>query len=113
LTAGGLLLVPVVLLTTPALPQITATNVAGISYLCLIGGVFTYILWFRGIGHLDPGAVSLLALLSPLAAVVLGWTLKSEALTPSQMAGAVIIVLSVGLGQLKVSLFRRPARVRA
>lgn len=113
LTAGGLLLVPVALLTTPGLPQITALNVAGITYLCLIGGVFTYILWFRGIGQLDPGAVSLLALLSPLAAVILGWTLKGEALTPSQMVGALIIVFSVGLGQVRTPLLRLPARVRA
>jgi probable blue pigment (indigoidine) exporter len=100
LTAGGLLLVPLALLFEPPLPPLDAQNVSGILYLGLIGAALTYILWFRGITRIETSAVSALGFLSPLSAVLIGWALLGQALTPTQIAGAGIVLAAIWLGQL-------------
>ena len=100
LTAGGLLLVPVALAVEPALPVLTPVNLAGLLWLGLIGAAFTYWLWFRGLSRLEPGAASMLGMMSPVTAVALGWLWLGQALTPLQMGGAVIVLGSVWLGQI-------------
>jgi probable blue pigment (indigoidine) exporter len=74
LTAGGLLLVPFALVFEPALPALTPVNLAGLFWLGLIGAALTYWLWFRGLARLEPGAASMLGMMSPVTAVILGWT---------------------------------------
>jgi len=100
LTAGGLLLVPVALVVEPALPALTPVNLAGLLWLGLIGAALTYWLWFRGLSRLEPGAASMLGMMSPVTAVALGWLWLGQALTPLQMGGAVIVLGSVWLGQI-------------
>ncbi|NVK13661.1 MAG: EamA family transporter [Rhodobacteraceae bacterium] len=104
LTAGGLLLVPVALWAVPELPVFTAANILGLAYMSLIGGALTYILWFRGLARIDPSQVSLLGVLSPLSAVILGWLLLGETLTPNQMLGALLALFSLWLGQSRLRL---------
>ncbi|MEO4048871.1 EamA family transporter [Pseudomonas sp. CAU 1711] len=100
LVAGGLLLLPAALLLEPEPPSMDALNVAGIAYLGLIGAALTYIIWFRGVARLEPAAVSSLGFLSPLSAVVLGWLLLEQSLSPAQLLGMAIVVGSVWLSQL-------------
>ncbi|MFY0662580.1 MAG: EamA family transporter [Shimia sp.] len=99
LSAGGLLLVPLAVLLEPPLPALDAQNILGIGYLGLIGAALTYILWFRGISRIEPGAVSALGFLSPLAAVLIGWVLLGQALTIWQIIGAAIVLSAISLGQ--------------
>lgn len=99
LTAGGLLLVPVALFFEPALPVPTVQNLLGFVYLGGIGAALTYIVWFRGLSRLDPATVSPLGFLSPLVAVIVGWALLSQDLSPWQVAGMVVILASVWLSQ--------------
>jgi len=100
LTAGGLLLVPVALVFEPALPALTLVNLAGLFWLGLIGAALTYWLWFRGLSRLEPGAASMLGMMSPVTAVILGWFWLGQALTPLQIFGAAIVLGSVWAGQL-------------
>ncbi|MEP3784317.1 MAG: EamA family transporter [Ascidiaceihabitans sp.] len=100
LSAGGLLLVPLAVLFEPPLPALDVQNILGIGYLGLIGAALTYILWFRGISRIEPGAVSALGFLSPLAAVLIGWVLLGQALTVWQIVGAGIVLSAISLGQL-------------
>lgn len=95
LCAGGILLVPVVLAFEPGLPELSVRNLAGYSYLCLIGGVLTYSLWFRGIARLDPNTVSPLGFLSPAFAVLLGWLFLGQKLDVLQWTGFAIILGSI------------------
>ncbi|UWQ41929.1 DMT family transporter [Leisingera aquaemixtae] len=111
LTAGGLLLIPAALWSVPELPVFTAANVLGLAYMSLIGGALTYILWFRGLARIDPSQVSLLGVLSPLSAVILGWLLLGETLTANQMLGALLALFSLWLGQSRLRL--RTARSSA
>lgn len=95
LTAGGLVLLPFVLLLEPALPSLSLLNIAGLSYLTLIGGALTYALWFRGLAILGPSSVASLGFLSPMSAVILGWLWLDQQLSPLQLLGMLVILLSV------------------
>ena len=99
LTAGGLLLLPVALIFEPALPPLTPANIAGFIWLGLVGAALTYWLWFRGVARIEPGAVSMLGLMSPVTAVILGWVLLGQSLSGVQALGAAVVLGSVWLGQ--------------
>ena len=99
LTAGGLILLPLALITEPPLPSLTTTNVAGLAWLGLIGAAATYALWFRGVARIEPGAVAMLGMMSPVTAVTLGWIWLGQSLSLVQFLGAVIVLGSVWAGQ--------------
>lgn len=99
LTAGGVLLLPLALLFEPALPAVAPRHIGGIVYLGLIGAAVTYFLWFRGLARLEPAAVSMLAMMSPVVAVLLGWAVLDQALSPVQVLGVLIVLASVWVGQ--------------
>ncbi|WP_297002979.1 MULTISPECIES: EamA family transporter [unclassified Thalassospira] len=99
LTAGGILMIPVALILEPGLPVPTVTNLAGLVWLGLIGAALTYYLWFRGIARLGPTTVTSFGFLSPTSAVLLGWIILGEALSPLQMAGVIVVLVSIWLGQ--------------
>ena len=56
-------------------------------------------LWFRGVARLEPGAVSMLGMMSPVTAVALGWVVLGQSLSPLQGLGAAIVLGSVWAGQ--------------
>ncbi|MER8385384.1 DMT family transporter [Mesorhizobium sp. M0751] len=99
LTAGGLLLVPVVVLFEPPIPFPTAANLLGLAWLGLVGAALTYVLWFRGIARLESAVVSSLLFLSPVTAVLLGWVFLDQTLTLPQIAGVVFVIGSIWLAQ--------------
>ncbi|WP_083678615.1 EamA family transporter [Nocardiopsis sp. CNR-923] len=108
LTAAGLLLAPATLALEGLPDRITGPNLAGFAYLGVIGALFAYVLWFRGVERLPALAVSFLSFGSPLAATVLGWAILGQALTPVQLTGALIAVAAVALAQV-VALRSAPA----
>ncbi len=95
LLAGGVMLAPVALLVDPPLPVLTLPQIGGYAYLCLMGALVAYALWFRGIGRLSPVAVSSLGLLSPVTAVILGWALLGQAMTGWSLVGLVGVLVSI------------------
>ena len=99
LTAGGLILLPLAFIVEPSLPLLTGLNLAGLIWLGLIGAAATYAIWFRGVARLEPGAVSMLGMMSPVTAVMLGWLWLGQGLSWLQMSGAAIVLLSVWAGQ--------------
>lgn len=100
LTAGGLILLPLALLLEPPLPPLSASNLAGLAWLGLVGAAATYAIWFRGVARLEPGAVSMLGMMSPVTAVILGWVWLGQSLSAVQAVGAAIVLGSVWAGQL-------------
>ena len=71
----------------------------GLGYLGLIGAGLTYVIWLRGIKLLQPTAVSILGLFSPLSAAILGWLVLSQTLNAMQLFGMLIVFTSVIIGQ--------------
>ncbi len=99
LTAGGLALVPIMILAEGIPNEITPTNVAGFVWLAVAGTGLAYANWFRGIQLLPVSVVSFLALLSPLVATIAGWMLLDQTLSIPQFFGASLILAAVIMSQ--------------
>jgi probable blue pigment (indigoidine) exporter len=98
LVAGGLLLT-VLALSLEGLPStLSAGNIGGFVYLGVVATGLAYLLWFRGIQQLGV-SVSFLVLLSPTAALLLGFFVRDERLGAVQLLGVAIVVASVAAGQ--------------
>lgn len=105
LSAGGLLLLPL-LLATEGLPhQLNWPAVLGFSWLIGPSTIGGYYLWFAGLTRLAPAAVSALGMLSPVTAAAIGWIWLHQSLNVVQLTGAAITLTSLLLLQR-----RRPTR---
>ncbi|WP_280236849.1 EamA family transporter [Nocardia cyriacigeorgica] len=100
LTAGGLFLLPLTFLLEGAPPAIDADAALGYLWMGLVGGLFAYIVWFRGIGALPVTSVAVLVLLSPLVAAILGAVVLGQTLGPIQLTGFVLALAAIVAGQL-------------
>lgn len=99
LTVGGLVLTPVMFLAEGLPGSVTGANVAGFGYLGLVGALFSYVVWFRGVERLPALAVSFLGFASPLAAAALGYLVLDQALSPLQLLGALTVIAAMVLAQ--------------
>ncbi|PJK09911.1 EamA family transporter [Lysobacteraceae bacterium NML08-0793] len=95
LLLGGVMLLPLALWRESLPPQLTLSHVGGYLYLCLLGAVLAYALYFRGIAKLPPAAVSSLGLLSPVCAFVLGWLFLGQSMNAAALVGFALVLLSV------------------
>ena len=101
LTAGGLFLVPLLIFTEGLPSSISATNIAGFTWLAIVGTAAAYANWFRGVQALPIATVSFLGLLSPLVATVVGWAVLHQSMSPLQMVGATLVIYAVIAPQLR------------
>ena len=99
LTVGGLVLLPIALITEGAFTEITRINLYGFVYLGVIGTGLAYALWFRGIGKLSATAVAYLGLLSPVIASFIGYIFLQETFTTVQFIGIIVVLIAVLMGQ--------------
>jgi probable blue pigment (indigoidine) exporter len=99
LTAGGLALVPLILVVEGVPASVTAGNVGGFAYLAVVGTALAYVLWLRGIALLPVQDVSFLGLLSPVVAAVAGWVVLEQVLTAGQILGAALALSALVLAQ--------------
>jgi len=110
LITGGLFLL-VLMLAIEGLPTtpLTVPNIMGFTYLSGVGTAFAYVLWFHGIERLPASTTAFLGLLSPVVTILLGWMIAGEHLTLIQMAGIIIVLLSIAA--VTASKTARPVRV--
>lgn len=105
---AGLTLLPFTLIFEGLPDRLSARNIGGLVYLVLISGILAYALWFWGLQRLAASSVAFLSLLNPVLAAVLGWVVLDQRLNHGQIVGAVIVLVSVVLGQqLRVGRGRR------
>lgn len=104
LAFGGAFLLPLATGLEERIHHLTLNHVVGYAYLGLVGSGLTYALWFRGTGRLPAATVSLLLLLSPLVATLLGYLCLRQDLTAVQGLGATLVLGSVWLGQRQIKL---------
>ena len=95
LLIAGIMLAPLAWLIDPPLLTLTTKNMLGYGYLSLFGTTLAYVLWFNGIAKLSPVAVSSLGLLSPIAAVIIGWGLLGQSITGFALLGLIAVLGSV------------------
>lgn len=93
---GGIVLLPALFLVEglPTTP-LTPLNLWGFALLSLAGTALAYALWFRGISRLPVSRTAFLGLLSPLSAVLLGWIILGQSLSPGQLCGAALVILAL------------------
>ncbi|MFE9250208.1 EamA family transporter [Streptomyces sp. NPDC007088] len=101
LTAGGLLLLPLALAVEGPPPVPNGAGLLGYGYLAVVGTALAYVLWFRGLHALTPTEVTFLGLLSPVVATALGWLVAGQHLTPLQGLGALLVLGSLAVAQLR------------
>lgn len=108
---AGLTLLPFTLIFEGLPDHLTGRNIGGLIYLVLISGILAYALWFWGLQRLAASSVTFLSLLNPVMAAVLGWVVLDQRLNHWQVLGAVIVLVSVILGQqLRFARVRRSRR---
>jgi len=99
LAVGGIVLLPIALTFEEPITQLSTTNLLGFVYLGIVGTGLAYALWFRGIDKLKASAVSSLGLMSPVVATLIGFVFLHQTLTPIQLIGMAIVLISVLVGQ--------------
>ncbi|MBX9451516.1 MAG: DMT family transporter [Mesorhizobium sp.] len=99
LVLAGFLLTPTALVAEGVPQSISSTNLAGFIWIGLVGTVCAYLVWFRGITRLGPGVVSLMGMVSPVAAAILAWMYFGQGLSLNEILGITIIFLSLWAGQ--------------
>ncbi len=96
--AGGAVLVAIGLAAgDPARARWTSDAVLALAYLTVFGAAlgFTAYIWL--LDHVPPSRVSTYAYVNPVVALVLGWALLGEVLTPRILVSAGVILLGVVL----------------
>lgn len=99
LTAGGLVLLPLTLLTEGVPADIDGRAALGYLWLGLFGGLLSYTLWFASVRKLPVTSTSLLGLVSPLVAATLGAVVLGQALGAIQLLGFALALAALGFGQ--------------
>ena len=98
---GGALLLILSLVTGEAASfapaKVTTQSVLALLYLIVFGSLigFTAYIWL--LGHASAARASTYAFVNPVVAVVLGWAMANEELTPRMIGAAAVIVGAVAL----------------
>lgn len=77
--------------------QVSTTSLVALAYLSLLGGVVAFTAYTWLLHHTTSARVATYAYVNPVVAVLLGWALAGEALTPRILAAAGVIVAAVVL----------------
>jgi len=106
MTSGGLLfaaplyLMALWLSATPLPSELAPKTLAAIGYLSLFGSVFGFALYYYVLKNVEATRTSLITLISPVLALTLGNILNGEALTPSILAGALLILSGLAMFEM-------------
>lgn len=103
LTAAGLMLLPITLVGEGLPATVDTQNLAGFAYLAVLATVVAYLLWLRGVVTLPPTQLTLLLLLSPIGAAVIGWLVLGQSLNAYQILGVVTVLAAVVAGSRTVT----------
>lgn len=104
------MLLPVALAGPPPLPRPHAWP--GLIWLVLANSALAYWCWVWALNRFGPAVMSIVSLLNPLSAVMLGVMLLPERLSWPQWLGIALILLAVLLMKIPTAL-RRPVRAKA
>ena len=76
---------------------VSLKSMLGWSYLILLGSIVAFSAYVWLLRASTPARVSTYAYVNPVVAVLLGWALADEALTPRMLIAAAVIVSGVAL----------------
>ncbi len=84
-------------------PKFSQTSAIATLYLAIIGSVMGFMAYFYLLSKISALSVSLIPLLTPAFALLVGNSLNKEPLTPLMISGTVIIMLSLSLFNSQIS----------
>jgi drug/metabolite transporter (DMT)-like permease len=87
-------------------PHISRQSALALAYLITFGSLVAYTAYVWLLGRMPASTVASYAYVNPVIAVILGYFVAGEAITPRMVAGAVLVLLSV---YLILRLNRQPA----
>ena len=100
LVFGGLVLAPMTLATEGLPDTLTAKNLAGFTYIGVVGTAAAYTLWFRGDRAAgDRRRCRCSSLANPMVATVAGFVVLHQVLTAPQAAGFAVALGALVAGQ--------------
>ncbi|RXJ73989.1 EamA family transporter [Veronia nyctiphanis] len=97
LTLGGFMLIPIALFFAGAPKMVNTTHLPGILWICVVNSAFAYWAFAKSIKALGPNVMSMVSMLNPVAAVILGVSLVGESLGTLQWLGIGMVALSLVL----------------
>jgi drug/metabolite transporter (DMT)-like permease len=95
--AAGFLMATALVLERGAPVAWTASAIGSVLYLSLVGTVLTFSLYFWLLRYAPAHQLGLIAYVTPVIALVLGWAVGSEPITAFTLGGAVLILGGVVL----------------
>lgn len=90
------------------LSSVTPTALWALLYLIFLGSLVAYSAYLWLLRHVHPTWVSTYAFVNPVVAVILGWLLVGEQMTPMALLAAVIIVVSIAVMTLSPKTKNKP-----
>ncbi len=93
-----------------SISAISGRSLFGLGYLIVMGTVVTFSAYVWLLRHVPPTRVATYAFVNPAVAVLLGWSIAGESLSPGTLAATLVIVGAVAVA---VSDTPRPARARS
>jgi drug/metabolite transporter (DMT)-like permease len=92
-TLGGFILLLISSLIEPGQGMIwSQANILATLYLIIFGSVITWMIYFWLFSHLPVTQISYVAFFPPVIAIIAGWIVLDEILTPIVILGAVFII---------------------
>jgi drug/metabolite transporter (DMT)-like permease len=88
-------------------PHVTRSAALGLAYLITFGSLIAYTAYVWLLSHMPASKVASYAYVNPVVAVILGYFLAGEVITPRMIAGAALVLLSV---YLILRINRQPAK---
>lgn len=93
---GGIILLPFSLITEDwSAIHPDTRSVLALAYLITFGSILAYICFLYAMRHLSVTVVSMYAYINPIVALILGWLLLSEPLSPKILAGVIVTLSGV------------------
>lgn len=82
-------------------------SIVGLSYSTVAGSVLGSVLFFYVLGHCNVSSVGLITFITPIVALLVGALVDDEQFSVSTVVGCVLVVISLGVYQNALSLWRR------
>jgi drug/metabolite transporter (DMT)-like permease len=79
------------------LSELSRRSLIALAYLVLIGSIVAYSAFVWLLQNVSPSTVATYAYVNPAVALILGWVILSEEITPTILVGALLILASVAL----------------
>lgn len=95
-----------------SIAAVPLSSVLGLLFLIFFGSIVAYVSYIWLLSVKDPVLVSTHTYINPIVAVVIGWAVASEKITPIQFTGLIVILIGVLLTNCSKYKFQKRTQVK-